>query len=328
MICRPDNALQVPLPRASYVRGILCAFAIFGALAIIRAADREAEPLPFDLSGPDFDPTNCPAWAKEILPPWTKPFIGKNGLPVKWRPRAMLGSSVKGIDRYQANQFINYRSETAEFLYKDFTPIKVSYKAGTLPTYEKLAAKHTVGLKTDTEKAVALLKAVPQFFRHPTMPPLGPAVKADRNLDDADEALLTTGCGWCNEQARVFVRLCQVSGIPARVIHLFGQGHTVAEFYADGRWAMADASNFFVAAGADGKLLSAAQCNDGGEGQRAYAQAKLRRIREMLAMSDQELGFTTTEQARKWRESNAKFSVDELEALEIGFGVINYPLPR
>jgi len=281
----------------------------------------------FDLSGPDFDPPDCPAWAKQNLPDWIKPFVGKNGLSAKWRPRAMLGSSVKGIDRYQANQFIYFRPETAAFLYADYTPLAVNYRPGTLPAYEKIAAKHTAGLKTGSGKALALLRAMPQFFRHPTMPPCGPPVRADRNLDDADGALLATGCGWCNEQARVFIRLCQVSGIPARLIHLFGQNHTVAEFHADGRWALADASNFFVAPGTDGLLLSVAQCHDGGAGQRAYAVAKHRRIQEMLAMSDEELGFANPAQVRKWRDENAGFSVEELAAREVGFGVINYPLP-
>jgi hypothetical protein len=42
-------------------------------------------------------------------------------------------------------------------------------------------------------------------------------VDGNRNLDD--EALLASGCGWRNEQARVFIRLCQVNGIPARMLH-------------------------------------------------------------------------------------------------------------
>src|SRR6185369_9136064 len=103
------------------------------------------------------------------------------------------------------------------------------------------------------------LNAMPQFFRHPKMPPRASSVRADRNLDD--EALLASGCGWCNEQTRVFVRLCQVAGIPARIVHLFGQNHTVAEFHADGRWALADATNIFVVPAREGteRLLSAAQ---------------------------------------------------------------------
>jgi transglutaminase-like putative cysteine protease len=151
-------------------------------------------------------------------------------------------------------------------------------------------------------------------------------VPTDRGLDD--EALLASGCGWCNEQARAFVRLCQICGMPGRVIHLWGQNHTIAEFYADGRWALADGTYQFVVPGKDGKLLSVAQCHDGAEGQRAYAQAKYRRVQQMLAMSDAELGFTKADEAAKWRESMAPLSVEELAGRKVGFGAVNYPLPR
>jgi len=111
-----------------------------------------------------------------------------------------------------------------------------------------------------------LTRAMPALLRHPGIPPLGRPVPPDRNLDD--EALLESGSGWCNEQARVFIRLCQVMGIPARMIHLFGQNHTIAEFYAEDRWIMADTSYFFAVPGKDGTWLSAAACHDRGEGQR------------------------------------------------------------
>jgi hypothetical protein len=202
----------------------------------------------------------------------------------------------------------------------------VGHKAGALPGYEKIAVKYTAGCAKDTAKAVALLKAMPEFFRHPTMPPLGPSVRADRDLDD--EALLASGCGFCNEQARVFIRLCQVCGIPARMLHLFGQGHTVAEFYADGRWALADASNFFVVPGKDGQLLSAAQCHDRGEGQRRYADAKQRRMLEIAKMPDEDLARGGAAAAAKWREKNSQPFADELATRAVGFGVVNYPLPR
>ena len=280
-----------------------------------------------DLTGAEHDPPDCPAWAKETHPDWVTPYVGVNGVPAKWRPKGKpFGSYTERIDRYQANHFIYYGPQTAEYLYGAYTPLSVGYREGALPSFEALAAKHTAGCKTDTEKAVALLLAMPGFFRHPTMPPLGPRVPANRGLED--EALLATGSGFCNEQARVLIRLCQVCGIPARMIHLFGQGHTVAEFCADGQWALADASNFFVVPGADGGLLSAAQCHDGAEGQRRYAETKCRRMRELLTMSDEELGYTNPATATRWRESTLKLSADELAVRDIGFGVINYPLPR
>lgn len=311
---------------------MVAALITWSSAVAIFAAESPPPLATFDLTAPDFNPPDCPAWARQTLPAWLTPYVGKNGLPAQWRPRNMLGSSVRGIDRYQANQFVYYRAETAAYLDKEYTPLVVNYKIGTFPGYENLAAQYATGAQSGTARAMALLLAMPKFFRHPTMPPLGVPARPDRGLDD--EPLLASGSGWCNEQARVFIRLCQVSGIPARMVHLFGQNHTVAEFFADGRWALADTSNFFVVpdpAAANGsglRLLSAAQSHDRGPGQRAYAEARQRRGREMLAMTDAELGFTTSAQATKWREAEARLSVDELAQREIGFGVMNVPLPR
>ena len=283
-----------------------------------------------DLSKPPYTPADCPAWAKETLPDWLKPYMGKNGLPEPYHSQrgALSDPDVIGLDRYQANNFIVYRAETASYIYNDYTPLKVDYKPGTLPTYEKVSAKYTAGCTTDTEKAVALLtKALVDVFRHTGMPPVfGKPVKPDRGLED--EPLLISAGGWCSEQARVFIRLCEVNGIPARMIHLFGQSHTIAEFYADGRWALADASFFFVVPGKDGKLLSAADCHDQAEGQRYYALAKQKRIMELIAMSDQELNLDANA-AAKFREQSRKFDADQLAARkDLVFGVINTPLPR
>ena len=282
-----------------------------------------------DLNAPEYSPADCPAWARENVPDWVKPYMGINGAPEPWRPKGKpFGSAVAGLDRYQANLFVWYGPATAEYLYTDYTPLTVPYKPGTLPAFETAAARFTAGCATDTAKALALLtRAMPDLFRHPGMPPRGgDGVRADRNLDD--EALLASGIGWCNEQARVFIRLCQVSGIPARMIHLFGQNHTVAEFYADGRWVMADSTSLFVAPGEDGALLSAAQCHDGGANQRLYAEAKERRMRAMAGMPDDWLGFADPKAAAQWREEARKPFADELATRPVAFGVINYPLPE
>ena len=190
-----------------------------------------------------------------------------------------------------------------------------------------MSAKYTAGCTSDTEKAVALLtKALPAVCKHPVVPPCGQGAAPNRKLDD--EALLKSGNGWCSEQARVFIRLCQVNNIPARMIHLFGQNHTVAEFYADGRWAFADGSLFFVVPGRDGKLLSVADCHDGGVGQRCYAEAKACRFRQLLAMTDEELNFSSPQRAAVWRRTQSKFNVDALASQkDIYFAVMNTPLP-
>ena len=284
-----------------------------------------------DLDHPDFNPPDCPEWAKESLQESISRFRGRNGQPHPHRDRSSpLAMTVLGIDRYHANQFIVFRPETADFLYSEYTPTNVPFRRGLLPKFEKLAALVTQDCASDTEKAVALLQRGASRVKHPQGPPCGDWVSANRNLDD--EALLASGSGWCNEQARIFVRLCQVSGIPARIIQLFysdeKSGHCIAEFYADGRWCMADATWFCVFPGEDGHLLSAAQCHDGGKNQEWCGHAYEKRWAELLTLSDESVNFNTPEETRVWRESLRKEDARSLADKHYYFGIINYPLPN
>jgi len=271
---------------------------------------------------PETDPPETPAWARENLPSWVAPFVGKQGLPDPWpQKKGPLGSATSGIDRWQANHFIVYRPETAAYLYQQYTPTKVAYRRGSLPAYEKVVEKYARGDATDRQKAMALLKSLADVCRHPTIPPLGPRVRADRGL--LDEDLLKSGGGFCNEQARVFVRLCQVAGIPARMVFLFyadnRTGHVVAEFFADGRWSMADTSWLCVFPAEDGHLLSAAEIHADEAGRQRAIAAYRARWREMLAMSDEYLGGPG---ARTTLEK--KLAAPDVPGC---FGVLNYPLP-
>lgn len=285
-----------------------------------------------DITGPEFDPPDCPAWAKESVPTEILPYRGRNGLPAPYRERsqAPLAMNVRGLDRYQANQFIVYRPETATFLYTDYTPTEVGYRNGLLPSFEALAEEVAGHLNSPAERALALLTQGVSRVKHPCMPPCGPPVADNRNLDD--EALLQSGRGWCNEQARVFVRLCQVSGIPARIIQLFYSdlktGHCIAEFHADGQWAMADASWFCAFPGPDGKLLSAVECHDGGEGQAHCGKAYYERIRQLLRLSDEELNFSEPGKAAEWRKKHEAMTAADYDRKMNCFAIINYPLPR
>ena len=291
------------------------------------SSQHDTRELLWDLSDPQFNPDSCPAWARVATPAWVEPYRGKNGAPEPYRTKpSPLGVATAGLDRYQGNQFVNYRPETAAYLYSEYTPTKVDYVKGTLPAYEKLVAKYTSEGMSETDKALALLTAIAKEFPHSHMPPRGPSVPADRNM--ADEALLASGSGWCNEQARVYVRLCQVAGMQGRIIHLLGQSHTVAEVYADGRWVLVDSTNIFVARDADGNLLSAADAHDRGPGQRAYAEAKKARLMQMHDMPPASLGVTSDEQWAKIQAGWRRFDVDAIATSdELHFGVINYPLP-
>jgi hypothetical protein len=274
----------------------------------------------------DYEGAGTPAWAKEQVPEATRPFVGRAGLPEPQRSKKEpLGDAVSGIDRYHANHFVVYGPQTAKFLYDGYTPTTVRYKPGTLPTYEAAVAKHAAGLKSDREKAVALLGAMHDLCKHPTMPPCGPGVRADRGL--LDEALLKSGRGFCNEQARVYARLCQVAGIPARLVFLFyadnRTGHTIAEFYADGRWSMADSSWFCVFPDpVDGHLMSAAEAHEKGPRHDAVQSVYRERFEELLKLTDEQLGGGEPGGARK----GLRHRLDKPDVLGV-FGLVNYPLP-
>ena len=283
-----------------------------------------------DLNHPDYNPPDCPEWAKETVPEAIEPFRGRNGMPSPYRERAFpLAMNVRGVDRYHANQFIMHRPETAEYLYNDYTPLEVNYPTGLLPTYEALATEVTAGCGSRKERALALLRKGASRVKHPCGPPCGAPVGPDRNLDD--EALLKSGLGWCNEQARVFIRLCQVGDIPARFIHTFysdtKSGHCVAEFHADDAWRMADATWFCVFPGPDGELLSAAQCHDRGQGQEYCGLAYHSRMQELLEMTDEELGRGDDFDPAAWRRETLTRTPEYWAHRMNRFAVINYPLP-
>jgi len=270
-------------------------------------------------------PKAAPQWAQEEAPAWVQKYLGKSGLPAPWPDRpGLIGEGTAGIDLWQANHFVAYRAETAKYLYEQYTPLKVQHTKGTLPEYEKQVEKFTGGAKSDREKALALLKTMPQICRHPSIPPLGPSVPADRAMDDRQ--LIESKTGWCNEQARVYVRLCQVAGIPARMIFLFYEkcpsGHVIAEFYADGRWCMADSSWLCVFPFEEGPLMSAAEAHSA-EGKALAMHAYRRRWDELLKLRDDELDEKQPGAARRMIQSTSA-----QPPMLWAFGVMNYPLPR
>ncbi|MCG3149138.1 MAG: hypothetical protein PCFJNLEI_02597 [Verrucomicrobiae bacterium] len=240
--------------------------------------------------------TVCPTWLTDDVPERFQQFVARRGLPEPFHSGTTpLGMRTRGIDRWQANHFLVHNEQTRDFIEREYTPRRVEYVGGMLPVYEKLAARY------GGEPREFLTKALP---KHPTIPPFGPVCPTNRGLDD--ETLVRSGVGFCNEQARVFVRLCQVSGIPARLIFLFyadrKTGHTTAEYLRDGRWVFVDVSWRIEVAG-----LSTAEC---------HGQPEV--VRRAYAARQQALSAVTPEARAMLETRRDEFWV---------FGVLNYPLP-
>jgi hypothetical protein len=267
-----------------------------------------------------------PGWAKETVPAWVVPFCGRPGLGKPWTDvDAPLGRTVAGIDFWHANHFVVCRQETSAYLYSDYTALRVDYREGTFPTIERAVA-HLRGQPTSMSLAIKVLTHVlPEVVKHPTVPPCGRWMPPSRGTDD--EGLALSGIAWCNEQSRVFVRLCQVLGIPARMIFLFfangKTGHVSSEFYADGKWVHADPSWFCVFPDAAGVPMSALECHTD-VGKPLAAKAIAERINLLQSLSDEALGVQFQPNARGSLVEWANYLGNLLDR----FGVMNYPLPH
>jgi len=141
--------------------------------------------------------------------------------------------------------------QTVEFLYDQFTPTKVRYKKGSRPALEKVARQITAGLEDDQEKALAIMRFCRDLYQR--------APKRDFSqyiYGGTEEQLIEKGEVLCECLGRLFVALCEVSDIPARIVmHDIG-GHICAEAYVNGHWGYLDPTTGVYCLKPDGRLAS------------------------------------------------------------------------
>jgi hypothetical protein len=164
------------------------------------------------------------------------PFTGR-GFPGNW-DQALAKVPVAGIDLEQAQNMVRLCPETESTFYSPgFSPTIARYRRGARPGLECIVAKF--GNRNVRGRVRGAMEWVAEHVVHPHF---GGPLAPDRAL--TEEQLIESGRGWCNEQTRVFIALCEVMGIPARLCFLFHangvSGHTAAEVYLDGRWAFVD----------------------------------------------------------------------------------------
>lgn len=162
------------------------------------------------------------------------PYIGR-GFPGEI-DRIIASVGVAGIDLRQVQSAVRLCDQTEAILYgPDFSAQLVSYRGGRT-ILEGIASRFT-GSKTDRIAA-----AMAWTSNHIIHPHFTGATPTDRAM--TEEELIASGRGYCNEQARVFIALCGVMQIPARLCFLWhanGEvGHTATEVFLDGRWTFCD----------------------------------------------------------------------------------------
>ncbi len=71
-----------------------------------------------------------------------------------------------------------------------------------------------------------------------------------------EEELIKKGERFCERVSRLMCALCEIAGIPCRMMQHLVRGHTTCEVFIEGKWAFVDPryATFYI--GADGRLLS------------------------------------------------------------------------
>ena len=138
------------------------------------------------------------------------------------------------------NQMIRLNARTRDFIYGDYTPLRAGYEAGTRPKLERHVAMAVSNARDQRDRALAVM----EWANRKVTPPRG--VKKELAVHGGtEEDFLERGYGVCNEVSRVFVTLCQVAGIAARMTFHWSEdgryGHSLSEAYVEGKWTLFDA---------------------------------------------------------------------------------------
>lgn len=141
--------------------------------------------------------------------------------------------------------------QTAEFLYTQFTPLSTNYPAGSRPELEAIVKKVTANSKNDQEKMLSIMRFCRDLKKKKT-PKCGPGFI----YGGTEEYIIEKGSDLCECLGRLFVALCEIAHIPARIVmHNIG-GHITAEAYVDGKWGYVDPKTGLYFLTPDGKLAS------------------------------------------------------------------------
>ena len=158
--------------------------------------------------------------------------------------KANYGDNVDGA---LLDEQILFCSDTIDYLYGEECR-KTYYVKGSRPQLEKIVNQLTENAKTDFDRAICVLRFCRDLYR-----------KNDGRLlffGGSEEDLINKGEQLCECLARLMVALCEIMGIPGRIItHIVG-GHLTCELCVDGSWGYFDPRTGLFFIKKDGKLAS------------------------------------------------------------------------
>ncbi|MBN2291008.1 MAG: hypothetical protein JXM70_01205 [Pirellulales bacterium] len=143
--------------------------------------------------------------------------------------------------------------QTVDYLYDKFTSLEVRYRRGLRPKLERVVDRLTAECKTQTDKALVLMRFCRDLYKKKSWHKKG---FADYVYGGTEERMIEKGEQLCECLGRLYVALCEVAGIPGRIVmHDIG-GHITAEVHVDGGWAYIDPRCGMYFRKPDGKLAS------------------------------------------------------------------------
>lgn len=126
--------------------------------------------------------------------------------------------------------------QTRQFLYTQFTPTATRYQRGTRPVLEQTVARLTADAAGETDRMLALMRFCRDLYQTAASGAHEPAYV----YGGTEEQLIEKGEELCECLGRLLVALCEVAGLPARmVMHVIG-GHIATEIHVEGGWAYVD----------------------------------------------------------------------------------------
>lgn len=138
-----------------------------------------------------------------------------------------------GVDVEVIDDQIILNDRTVEYLYSEYTPLEIRYEPGSRPMLEAVVNEHVGEGMCGREKALALMRRVRDNQDHGLASP-------GLFAGGTEEELMKRGALTCNEVSRLYVCLCQIAGLPARLMGSHISGHMMTEVCADGKWAWID----------------------------------------------------------------------------------------
>lgn len=190
-------------------------------------------------------------------PPEIAAYVGEDQFGPAYRVMLAGDAHAPGsVDRVLSQRMIRLDAATADYLYGSYTPTTLRYRPGSRPELERFLGEATAGASAPEDMVDGIARWCAAIAE----------AADDLSLDDlrlggAEEAIVKRGTDWCTDLSRVGCALCQVAGLPARLVYLFNttaaySGHVIVEVLRQGRWGCVDVVNGVVYRHEDGRPAS------------------------------------------------------------------------